>query len=133
MTTSSTSTAPAATTPEQTAGRARTDRMANIVVAVTGVRCVLMYMVLPAAGVIGAGLEGIFVPGAGVIATEYSTPVLAVSLVLHAVTLVTTTIAVRRAFRSGHRWRWPYAALGACFFLFSALSVLFEGSALLLL
>lgn len=107
-----------------------TDRMRNAVVIVTGIRCVLMYMVLPAAGVIGTGISGVWLPGAGVIASEYSTPVLSLSLFLHVVTLVTTTIAVRRAFRSGHRWRWPYAALGATFFLFSALSILLEGALL---
>ena len=107
-----------------------TDRMAKVVVAITGIRCVLMYMVLPAAGVIGTQFSGVFLPGAGVIRTEYSTPVLIVSLLLHAVTLVTTTIAVRRAFASGHRLRWPYAALGSTFFLFSLLSIFLEGARL---
>lgn len=126
MATSSTSTAP--TGAVDSSG---TERMANTVVVITGIRCVLMYIVLPAAGVIGSQFNGIPLPGtSGAIAPGYSTPVLVVSLLLHAVTLVTTTIAVRRAFRSGHRWRWPYALLGSTFFLFSVLSILFEGGLL---
>lgn len=124
---SNTTSAPASHAPTDRGA----ERMANAVVVVTGIRCVLMYIVLPAAGVIGSGLSGVWLPGAGVISADYSTPVLSLSLLLHAVTLVTTTIAVRRAFRSGHRWRWPYAALGSTFFLFSALSILLEGALLL--
>ncbi len=105
--------------------------MAVAVAAITGVRCVLMYMVLPSAGVIGSQLDGAWMPGAGMIAAERSTLVLTTSLLLHTVTLVTTTIAVRRAFRSRHRLRWPYAVLGSTFFLFSVLSIVFEGAALL--
>ena len=116
---------------EQEPGNTPTDRMARWVIVVTGVRCVLAYMVLPAAGVIGGSLDGAFLPGAGFVAQEYSTSVLVVSLLLHAVTLVTTTIAVRRAFRSRHRLRWPYAALGSTFFLFSVISILWEGAILL--
>ncbi|CAN5896687.1 hypothetical protein BH23ACT10_BH23ACT10_03000 [soil metagenome] len=129
----STSTTPTATdtTTDPTPETEATDRMANTVVVITGIRCVLMYMVLPAAGVIGSQFNGVPLPGAGTIAAQYSTPVLIVSLLLHTVTLVTTTIAVRRAFRSGHRWRWPYAMLGSTFFLFSVLSIFFEGALLL--
>lgn len=112
-------------------GQAPGDRMAKVVLAITGIRCVLMYMVLPAAGIIGASLDGAFLPGAGFVAEDYSVTVLSVSLVLHAVTLVTTTLAVRRAFRSRHRWRWHYAALGSTFFIFSAISILWEGALLL--
>ena len=121
-----------ATTAEPgTDAAAGTDRAATWVVAVTGIRCTLMYLVLPAAGVIGSGFNGVPLPGAGIVQAEYSTPVLTTSLFLHAVTLVTTTIAVRRAFRSTHRWRWPLAILGSLFFLFSALSILLEGALLL--
>lgn len=121
-----TPTAKAPTTGEQRVETERTERMANVVVVVTGIRCLLMYVILPAAGLIGSQLDGVPLPGTQPIAAEYDTPVLVLSLLLHAVTLVTTTIAVRRAFRSGHRWRWPYAALGSTFFLFSLLSILFE-------
>lgn len=130
MASSTTAKTPAPAGPEAGVDDPGTDRMRNVVVAVTGIRCVLMYMVLPAAGVIGTGISGVWLPGAGVISSEYSTPVLSLSLFLHLVTLVTTTIAVRRAFRSGHRLRWPYAALGSTFFLFSALSILLEGALL---
>lgn len=95
-----TPTAPAAT-PETEAA----DRMAKVAVAVTGVRCALMYLVLPALGPVVSQYGGVIAP---------------ISALLHVVTLVTTTMAVRRAWRSSHPWRVPYAMLGACFFLWSA-------------
>ena len=131
MTTATEPHSPAQRTGPEIDQHERTERMGRAVVIVTGIRCVLVYMVLPAAGVIGSGIEGVFLPGAGFVAEEQSVPVLGVSLLFHVVTLITTTIAVRRAFRSGHHLRWPYAALGSTFFLFSAISVVWEGAILL--
>lgn len=105
------SAAPAPTEVQPTAQTEAADRMAHAAVVVTGVRCVLMYMVLPVIGPV---------------ASQYSGVILPVSIVLHLVTLATTTLAVSRAWRSGHRLRVPYAALGVCFFLWSFLSLFIE-------
>ena len=89
--------------------------MAHAAVFVSAVRCILMYIVLPAAGPIASQYSGIILP---------------VSMLLHAVTIATSTLAVSRAMRSRHPWRFAYAALGASFFLFSLIMMIFEGAAL---
>lgn len=114
MTTSETHSAPPpapvapAAAPEQTAAA---DRMAHTAVVVSGVRCVMMYMVLPAAGPV---------------VSQYSGVILPVSIAMHLVTIVTATLAVTRAWRGNHPWRRAYAALGVSFFLFSLVSMIFE-------
>jgi hypothetical protein len=102
---------PAEGTPETEAA----DRMAHTAVGVSAVRCLLMYIVLPAAGPIASQYSGIILP---------------VSMLLHGVTIVTSTLAVSRAMRSRHPWRVAYAALGVSFFLFSLIMMIFEGAAL---
>lgn len=84
------------------------DRMAHAAVFVSGVRCVLMYMVLPAAGPVVSQFEGVILP---------------VNVVLHIVTLITTTLAFRRARRSDHPWRRALMALAFFFFVFSLLTM----------
>jgi len=102
---------PAEGTPETEAA----DRMAHTAVGVSAVRCILMYILLPAAGPI---------------ASQYSGIVLPVSMLLHCVTIVTSTLAVSRAFRSRHPWRFAYAALGVSFFVFSLAMLIWEGRTL---
>jgi hypothetical protein len=102
---------PANATPETEAA----DRMAHAAVFVSAVRCILMYVLLPAAGPIASQYSGIILP---------------VSMLLHGVTIETSTLAVSRAWRSRHPWRFAYAALGVSFFLFSLVMMIFEGAAL---
>lgn len=94
--------------PEEVAAA---DRMAHAAVFVSGFRCIMMYMVLPAAGPVVSQFNGVILP---------------VNLLLHVVTLVTTTLAVRRARRSNHPWRRGYIALGIFFFVFSLVTLAFE-------
>lgn len=84
------------------------DRMAHAAVFVSGMRCVLMYMVLPAAGPVVSQFEGVILP---------------VNAALHVVTLITTTLAFRRARRSDHPWRRALMALAVFFFVFSLLTM----------
>lgn len=100
-------TAPAAD-PEEVAAA---DRMAHAAVFVSGFRCIMMYMVLPAAGPVVSQFNGVILP---------------VNLLMHVVTLVTTTLAVRRARSSNHPMRRAFMALGAFFFLFSLVTMAIE-------
>lgn len=101
-------TAPAAVDPE---GVASADRMAHAAVFVSGFRCIMMYVLLPAAGPIVSQFNGVILP---------------VNLLMHVVTLVTTTLAVRRARRSNHPLRRLFMMLGAFFFLFSLITMALE-------
>lgn len=104
-----TSTATAAPTGVVKSAQAQAaDRMTHAAVFVSGIRCVLMYMVLPAAGPIAAQFEGVILP---------------VNVLLHLLTLVTTTLAFRRARRSDHPWRRPLMVLAVFFFVFSLLTM----------
>lgn len=94
--------------PEEVAA---VDRMAHAAVFVSGFRCIMMYVLLPAAGPIVSQFNGVILP---------------VNLLMHVVTLVTTTLAVRRARRSRHPLRRLYMALGVFFFAFSLLTMTFE-------
>ena len=100
--------AAAAADPQQAASA---DRMAHAAVFVSGFRCIMMYMVLPAAGPVVSQFNGVILP---------------VNLLMHVVTLVTTTLAVRRARRSKHPWRRAYMALGIFFFVFSLVTMALE-------
>ena len=104
------------TPPNGTPETAAADRMAHAAVYVSGVRCLLMYVLLPLAGPVASQFSGIILP---------------VSMLMHVVTIVTSTLAVSRAMRSRHPWRKAYAALGVSFFLFSLIMLLFEGATLL--
>lgn len=84
------------------------DRMAHAAVFVSGIRCVLMYMVLPAAGPVVSQFEGVILP---------------VNVILHVVTLVTTTLAFRRVRRSNHPWRRALMGLAVFFFVFSVITM----------
>jgi hypothetical protein len=116
MTTSETRAVPAAEAARSTPDTESADRMAHAAVFVSGFRCIMMYVVLPAAGPVASQYSGIILP---------------VSMLMHAVTIVTATLAVSRAMRSRHPWRRAYAALGASFFLFSLVMLVFEGATLL--
>jgi hypothetical protein len=94
--------------PEEVAA---VDRMAHAAVFVSGFRCIMMYVLLPAAGPVVSQFNGVILP---------------VNLLMHVVTLVTTTLAVRRARRSRHPLRRLYMALGVFFFAFSLLTMAFE-------
>ena len=94
--------------PEEVAG---VDRMAHAAVFVSGFRCIMMYVLLPAAGPVVSQFNGV---------------ILTVNMLMHVVTLVTTTLAVRRARRSRHPLRRLYMALGVFFFAFSLLTMAFE-------
>jgi uncharacterized membrane protein len=99
---------PAAATAEQVASA---DRMAHAAVFLSGFRCIMMYMVLPAAGPVVSQFNGVILP---------------VNLLMHVLTLVTTTLAVRRARRSNHPLRRAYMAVGAFFFVFSLVTMALE-------
>jgi hypothetical protein len=99
---------PAVADPE---GVAAADRMAHAAVFVSGFRCVMMYVLLPAAGPVVSQFNGVILP---------------VNLLMHVVTLVTTTLAMRRARRSNHPMRRLYMALGAFFFVFSLVTMALE-------
>jgi hypothetical protein len=92
-------------------GVASADRMAHAAVFVSGFRCIMMYVLLPAAGPVVSQFNGVILP---------------VNLLMHVITLVTTTLAVRRARRSNHPLRRLYMMLGAFFFLFSLVTMAFE-------
>ena len=94
--------------PEEVAA---VDRMAHAAVFVSGFRCIMMYVLLPAAGPVVSQFNGVILP---------------VNLLMHVVTLVTTTLAVRRARRSRHPLRRLYMALGVFFFAFSLVTMAFE-------
>jgi hypothetical protein len=94
--------------PEEVAG---VDRMAHAAVFVSGFRCIMMYVLLPAAGPVVSQFNGVILP---------------VNMLMHVVTLVTTTMAVRRARRSRHPLRRLYMTLGVFFFAFSLLTMAFE-------
>jgi hypothetical protein len=99
---------PAPADPE---GVAAADRMAHAAVFVSGFRCIMMYVLLPAAGPVVSQFNGVILP---------------VNLLMHVVTLVTTTLAMRRARRSNHPLRRLYMMLGAFFFLFSLVTMALE-------
>jgi hypothetical protein len=101
-------TAQRAVDPEEVAA---VDRMAHAAVFVSGFRCIMMYVLLPAAGPVVSQFNGVILP---------------VNLLMHVVTLVTTTLAVRRARRSRHPLRRLYMALGVFFFAFSLVTMAFE-------
>jgi hypothetical protein len=100
-----------ATAPADPEGVAAADRMAHAAVFVSGFRCIMMYVVLPAAGPVVSQFNGVILP---------------VNMLMHVVTLVTTTLAMRRARRSNHPLRRLYMALGAFFFLFSLVTMALE-------
>lgn len=104
------------TPPNGTPQTEAADRMAHAAIYVSGVRCLLMYILLPLAGPIASQFDGIILP---------------VSMLMHVVTMVTSTLAVSRAMRSKHPWRKAYAALGVSFFLFSLVMLLYEAGTLL--
>jgi hypothetical protein len=104
-----TSSAPPATADPEAVASA--DRMAHAAVLVSGLRCIMMYVLLPAAGPVVSQFNGVILP---------------VNLLMHVVTLVTTTLAMRRARRSNHPLRRLYMMLGAFFFLFSLVTMAFE-------
>ena len=99
------------TPPNGTPETEAADRMAHAAVFISGFRCLMMYMVLPAAGPVVSQFNGVILP---------------VNLLMHVLTLVTTTVAVRRARRSKHPWRRAYMALGIFFFLFSLITMAFD-------
>ena len=99
------------TPPNGTPETEAADRMAHAAVFISGFRCIMMYMLLPAAGPIVSQFNGVILP---------------VNMLMHVVTLVTTTLAVRRARRSRHPLRRLYMALGVFFFAFSLLTMAFE-------
>lgn len=99
------------TPPNGTPETEAADRMAHTAVYVSAARCILMYVLLPMAGPVASQFNGIILP---------------VNVLLHLVTLVTTTLAVRRARSSKHPWRRAYMALGVFFFLFSLVTLAFE-------
>jgi len=101
-------TAAPAATAEQVASA---DRMAHAAVFLSGFRCIMMYMVLPAAGPVVSQFNGVILP---------------VNLLMHVLTLVTTTLAVRRARRSNHPLRRAYMAVGVFFFVFSLVTMAVE-------
>ena len=101
--------APPATADPQAVASA--DRMAHAAVLVSGLRCIMMYVLLPAAGPVVSQFNGVILP---------------INLLMHVVTLVTTTLAMRRARRSNHPLRRLYMMLGAFFFLFSLVTMAFE-------
>jgi membrane associated rhomboid family serine protease len=72
-------------------------------VVVSGLRCLLTYLILPAVGPV-VGLSG----GVG--------PV--IGLIAGTVSFVAIVASMRRFFRADHRWRWRYAAVGGIILLF---------------
>ena len=71
-------------------------------IAISGLRCVLTYLVLPVLGP-AVGLSGAAGPALG--------------LVLSAVSIVAIVYAARRFFSSDHRLRWLYAGVGGAILL----------------
>jgi len=84
-------------------------------VLISAVRCLLTYVVLPIGGPI-VGLAG----GVG--------PV--VGLVVGAVSSVAIVASMRRFFRSDHRWRWRYTAIGGAILVFLVVQAVIDIAAL---
>jgi len=78
---------------------------------ISALRCILTYVVLPIGGPI-VGIAG----GVG--------PV--VGLVVGAVSSVAIVASMRRFFRSDHRWRWRYTAVGGAILVFLAVQAVVD-------
>ncbi len=72
-------------------------------VFISGVRCLLTYLILPVLGPI-VGLAGSVGPVVG--------------LAVGAVSMVAIVASMRRFFRADHRWRWRYAAIAGTILVF---------------
>jgi len=84
-------------------------------VLISAIRCLLTYVVLPIGGPI-VGLAG----GVG--------PV--VGLVVGVVSSVAIVASMRRFFRSDHRWRWRYTAVGGAILVFLMIQAIIDVAAL---
>jgi hypothetical protein len=84
-------------------------------IAVSAVRCLLMYIVVPVIGPL-VGLWETVGPGVGI--------------ALAAVSLVALGAGVRRFFAADHAWRWKYTALAAAVGLFVLVQLVIDVGAL---
>lgn len=87
----------------------------SVSVLVSGLRCLLTYLVLPVIGPV-IGLTGSVGPIVG--------------LVVGTVSILAIVASMRRFFRTDHRWRWRYTAIGAAIILFLLVSSVIDIAAL---